>query len=119
MRYFNTPKYVVAPPPPDLVTTLLIAASSGQSMDWPSGSTQDGRVVRLTGQSTVGAAINFYVNLESTKAAAPSSGNSTLGTTGFVHPVMGSGFFQVPGASTGFSVAGLTSGYITVEYWKR
>lgn len=103
-----------APLPPDTVATLLIAGSSGQAMDWPSGT----NMARISGVSTAGASLNFHVNLSSTKAAAPSSGTSTEGTTGFQHPVMGSALFQVS-ASTGFSVASLSSGYIMVECWKR
>ncbi len=105
------------PVPPDTVTTLLIAGSSGQAMDWPAGTA--GGIVRFSGVSTAGASLNFEVNLESTKAAAPSSGTSTQGTTGFGHTVMGQGAFQVPGGSTGFSVAALSSGYVKLEHWKR
>ena len=103
------------PVPPDTVATMLIASSSGQAMDWPSGT----QIARLTGQSTTGADINFVVNLSSTKAAAPSSGVSTEGTTGFGHPVWGQDTFQIPGGSTGFSVAALSSGYVMVECWKK
>lgn len=115
------------PLPPDITQTLLIAGSSGQAMDWHTGATSTladaaaglVNIVRLTGQSTVGAALNFVVNLSSTKAAAPSSGTSTEGTTGFGHVVMGSATFQVPGGSTGYSVAALSSGYIVAEMWKK
>lgn len=104
--------------PADNVQTLLIAATSGQAIDWPTGSSV-GTIARFTGLTTAGAQLNFYLNLESTKAAAPSSGNSTIGTTGFVHPVLGSGMFQIPGGSTGWSVAALSSGYVTAELWKK
>lgn len=106
------------PTPPDTVLTLLIAGSSGQAMDWPAGSSV-GLIARLSGQSTAGAQMNFEANLESTKAAAPSSGTSTIGTTGFGYTIMGQGTFQVPGASTGFSVASLSSGYVKIELWKK
>lgn len=102
------------PVPPDTVVTLLIAGSSGQAADWPSGT----QMVRFTGVSTAGAQLNFNVNLFSTKAAAPSSGTSTEGTTGFQYPVLGRAEFQLP-SSTGFSVAALSSGYVMVECWKR
>ena len=107
-----------APLPPDTVNTLLIAGSSGQAMDWPSGSSV-GVIARFSGVSTAGALLNFMVNLFSTKAAAPSSAASTQGTTGFGHPVQSNGIFQIPGDSTGFSVAALSSGYIMVEMWKK
>lgn len=106
------------PVPPDTTQTLLIAGSSGQAMDWPSGSSA-GTILRISAVSTVGVSLNFFANLESTKAAAPSSGQSTQGTTGFGHPVMGSGMFQIPGGSTGYSVAALTSGYVISEFWKK
>ena len=109
------------PKPPDTVQTLLIAGSSGQAMDWPvspgAGSTGS-HFVRFTGVSTAGAMLNFQVNLRSTKAAAPSSGTSTYGTTGFNHTVIGQGAFRIPGDSTGWSVAALSSGYVQAEVWK-
>ncbi len=116
--------------PPDTVNTLLIAGSSGQAMDWPgtTGSTNAGlalaHMVRFTGMSTVGAAINFIVNLVSTHAAAPSSGSSVTtgtsqGSTGNNIPVLGSRVLAIPAFSTGFSVAALSSGYVMAEIWKR
>lgn len=110
------------PSPPDTVQTLLIAGSSGQAMDWNSAANAGVAgigVARFTGMSTLGVVLNFHVNLESTKCAAPSSGASTIGTTGFNHPVLGQSAFQIPGGSTGFSVAALSSGYIQVELWKK
>lgn len=109
------------PKPPDTVQTLLIAGSSGQAMDWNSAAAAGAggiNVARFTGISTANAMLIFNVNLMSTKAAVPSSGTSTQGTTGFNHPVIGQGTFQIPGGSTGFSVAALSSGYIQVELWK-
>lgn len=128
MRSFGTMHPTAdAPIPADLTQTLLIAGSSGQAMDWYSGSTSaltaasSGAVhmARFSGVSTAGAALNFVVNLSSTKAAAPSSGVSTDGTTGFGTPVMGSAVFQIPGGSTGYSVAALSSGYVTAELWRK
>lgn len=110
------------PSPPDTVQTLLIAGSSGQAMDWNSAASAGAgavHIARFTGVSTLGVLLNFNVNLASTKAAAPSSGLSTQGTTGFNHPVIGQGSFQIPVASTGFSVAALSSGYIQVEVWRK
>ena len=106
------------PAPADTTQTMLIESSSGQAMDWPSGSSAGG-IVRFSGCSTAGVMLVFQVNLESTKAAAPSTGTSTQGTTGFGETVVGQGSFQIPGASTGWSAAGLSSGYITAEFWKK
>lgn len=107
------------PVPPDTVVTLLIAGSSGQASDWPTGSTA-GCLIRASGVSTAGATLNFMLNLQSTHATAPASGSS-VGTSaiGATHPVMGRGEFQLPGNSTGFSVAALSSGYVMLEMWKK
>lgn len=102
------------PLPADTVCTFLIAGSSGQAMDWPEGTA----IVRLSGMSTVGASLNFMVNMFSTACSVPSSGSSNS-STGTNHPVMGSGYFQKPSGSTGFSVAALSSGYVIAECWKR
>lgn len=111
------------PLPADTVQTLLIAASSGQAMDWAGstiGSSAVGtHLVRFSGVSTAGALMNFWVNLASTQAAAPSSGLSTQGAAGFGIPVQGSRIFQIPGGSTGFSVAALSSGYVNAEVWQK
>lgn len=104
------------PLPPDTVQTLLIAASSGQALDWP---TTQVDFVRFTAVTTAGAQLNCFVNLTSTKAAAPTSGPSTEGASGFVIGVLGTAQFQVPGASTGWSVAALSSGYVTAQVWSR
>ncbi len=111
--------------PPDTVQTLLIAASSGQAMDW-AGSTvgssaAHAHLVRFSGQSTLGVALNFYVSLNSTRAAAPSSGLSTGSTDGSLPSisVIGERTLQIPPGSTGFSVAGLAAGYVSVEVWKK
>jgi hypothetical protein len=102
------------PVPPDTVNTLLVAGSSGQAMDWPTNT----QFVRISGFSTAGVSLNFMANLYSTACSAPASGSSAS-STGVNHPIMGSASFQIPGASTGFSVAALTSGYILVECWKK
>jgi hypothetical protein len=107
--------------PPDQVLTLLIAGSSGQAFDWPTGA----NIARFTGVSTGGATMNFYVDPSSTKASAPSTANgassgwTTQGTTGFGFAVHEQDTFQITGGSTGGSVAALSSGYISVEVWKK
>lgn len=102
------------PLPPDTVSTLLIANSSGQAIDWPAGV----GIARLSGQTTAGGTLNFFANLYSTACAVPSTGSSAS-SSGVNHPIMGSASFQVPGNSTGFSVASLSSGYVMVECWKK
>ncbi len=118
------------PAPPDSVFTLLIAGSSGQASDWlstgstamTSASAAKVQIARFSGMSTAGATINFMLSLESTAAAAPSSGykvGASSGGSTASFPVMGQGTFQIPAASTGWSVAALSSGYIIAEFWKK
>ena len=102
------------PSPPDTIQTLLIAASSGQAMDWSSTHAQ---MVRLSGVTTAGVLMNFWANLQSTACLAPSTGVST-GSTGVNIAIQGNRTMQIPGGSTGFSVAALSSGYITAEVWR-
>jgi len=102
---------------PDTIQTLLIAASSGQAVDWASTLAQ---LVEFAGVSTTGALLNFWVNLNTTRAAAPSSGLSTgTASTGVSVPVQGRRVLQIPGGSTGFSVAALSSGYIQALLWRK
>lgn len=116
----------IASVPPDTVQTLLIAASSGQALDWlSSGSTAFTNaaqgyvnIVRISGFTTAGAVMNFIVDLFSTAASAPSSGSS-FSSTSSRSVVMGSRVFEIPGGSTGWSVAALSSGYIICEQWRR
>ena len=105
-----------APQAPDTKQTLLLAAGAGQALDWPSTQAQ---IVRLTAMSTLGIPIGACVSLNSTGAAAPSSGLST-GTTGGALPgvtVMGETTFQIPAGSTGWSAASPVAGYLTAEVW--
>jgi hypothetical protein len=115
MRSFGVPpSNLNIPFPPDTVLTLLIAASSGQAMGWPSGVKTN--LVRITGFTTLGAQMGGYLHLASANAAVPSSGQSTSNAA---HPFVPSQVFQVPGGSTGFSVASLTSGFVHLECWSR
>lgn len=115
--------------PPDSVQTLLIAAGTPQALDWPpatglTAAEYGAQLVRFSGWSTAGAAINFMVNLVSTHAGAPSSGTSvttgtSAGSTGNNLPVNGSRTLQIPSWSTGWSAALLSSGYIMAEVWRK
>ena len=116
------------PSPADYVQTLLIAGSSGQAFDWPGSSqtlpnSEDPHIVRFTGQSTAGVMMVFSANLQSTGCSVPTTANGTGGLTtasSLSHAlVIGQGSFQVPGNSTGGSVAALTSGYISIEMWRK
>ena len=114
------------PVPPDTVMTFLMTGgSSAQASDWATSTgavadaaAADVNIVRLTGMTTAGAQFNFMANLFSSGAAVAASGTS-ISSSGTNHPVLGQATFQVPGGSTGFSVAALTSGNIMVEMWKK
>ena len=101
--------------PPDTCNTILLAAATAQGLDFPTYTS----LVRLTGVTTAGAQLNFYVNIQSTLAAIPSSGSTaTTDSSGVSVPVLGSREFAVA-SSTSFSVIAPTSGYVHVECWKR
>lgn len=102
------------PVPPDSVNILLLAAGTPQVMDWQAGA----QIARFSGMTTGSGAFSFMVNLRSSGANVPSSGSSG-GSTGIGHPVISQSAFQIPGNSTQFSVAALTSGYVLVEQWKK
>lgn len=120
------------PMPPDTVATFLMTGgSSAQASDWfSSGSTalanagpSGPQIVRFTGITSVGSSLfNFMVNMFSTLAVAVPASGTTVGmgaSSGVSHPVMGQAMFQVPGGSTGYSIAALTSGMVYVEMWKK
>ena len=102
----------------DTQQIILLAANTPQAMDWAVGSSNIGKIVRLTGLSSAGAQFNFLVNLQSTFANIPTTGTSTLGST-YGTPVLGQGLFQVGGGSTGWSAAAQSSGYVIAEIWKQ
>lgn len=106
-----------APSPPDTVNTLLLAAATAQGMDWPTNT----QIAVFSGLTTAGAQLNFFANLFSTLANVPSSGStvSTAGSSGVSHPVIGPQVFQVPSASTGFSVIAQSSGYVHVQCYSK
>lgn len=103
--------------PPDTILTLLIAGSSGQTRDWGSTLAQ---IVRLSGVTTAGVTLNFWANLLSTAAAAPSTGTTATSdaSSGQNVAVQGNRTLAIPAGSTQFSVAALSSGYITAEVWR-
>jgi hypothetical protein len=104
------------PLPSDTVTNFLTTASSGQAADWLNSP----QVARFTGQSTAGAPLVFQVCLDSTRAAGAVTSYAASGTSAIGgYFVCGQGTFQIPGGSTGYSVACVASAYIQVETWKK
>ena len=120
-------------PPDTQYTFLMTGGSSAQASDWlSSGSTTVANaaaagigVVRITPISTGTVPLYVTANLHSTYAAAnlgtsSLSSGSVNASTNISYPIPETGrMFQVLGASTGFSVAAQTSGYIHVEVWKK
>ncbi len=114
------------PTPPDTVQTFLMTGgSSGQASDWATstGAVANAaaagvQIARLTGLTTAGLSFNFMANLFSTGAVVAAAGTS-ISSAGVSHPVLGQATFQIPGGSTGFSVAALTSGNVMVEMWRK
>jgi len=112
-------------PPSTVLTFLMTGGSSAQASDWyaDTGSAAANaaaagiHLVRITPVSTAGGAFFCTANLFSTAATVPSSG-VTVSTTSEV-PVTTPREFQVPGGSTGFSLAAYTSGIVMVECWKK
>jgi hypothetical protein len=118
------------PQPPDTVHTILLTGGTGLSRDWESSASSAGaaavgaHLVRFTGISTAGAALNFHVCMVSTHAVLPSSGSSittgtTVGSTGNSLPVLGERTLQIPSWSTGWSAIARTSGYVMAEVWRK
>jgi hypothetical protein len=115
------------PVPPDQVTTFIMTGgSSAQASDWissgstaaPNAQTAGVHIIRIIGQTTLSGPFGVFVNLMSTGAAIPASGTS-VASSGVNHAVNVSQMFQIPGGSTGYSIAAFSSGYVTVEQWRK
>lgn len=128
IRTFGTPELPMAPSPPDTVYTFsMTGASSAQAASWISSAGTAAAnaaaagcgLVRITAITTAGLNALMSVNLFTTEANVAAAGSS-YGSTGISHPVVGpSNFFQVPGGSTGFSIASHAVGLAFVEQWKK
>lgn len=115
-----------APSPPSLVYTFVMTGgSSAQASDWfndsgvaaANAAAAGIHLVRITPVSTAGGAFFCTANLLSTAVTVPSS-SITFSSTSEV-PVLSPREFQIPGGSTGFSLAAYTSGVVMVECWKK
>lgn len=106
------------PVPSDSQAKFALAAATPQAADWPAGA----RIARLTGVTTLGAAYAFYFNDGSTKASSAADSSFTSGTSqssGLNSYIVGSRDYQIPGTSTGFSLAAASSGIVSVEIWGK
>lgn len=116
------------PVPPDTTITLLLTGgSSAQASDWFStGSTAGAAsaraagvgLIRVTPLTTAGGAFIVTVNMYSSGAVAMSSGVRVSSTSVGVACAAPT-WLQVPGGSTGFSVAAITSGYVQIDCWAK
>lgn len=113
---------------PDYCATFIMTgASSAQASDWfvstgaaPNAAAAGVGLVRFTPFSTLGSPMVMTANLESTNAlAASASGTSLSSGPGVSVPIVAGRTFQVPGGSTGFSIASLSSGNCMVEAWRK
>lgn len=103
------------PLPPDTVVTLALTANTAAAADWPANT----QIVRLTGQTTANATLQFSANLFSTGVASPAAGTSANSSAGVSHPVNQPTSFQIAGGSTGFSAISATSGFVFAECWRK
>ena|SRR5258708_3276053 len=104
--------------PPDTVATFALSVNTPIAQDWPAGT----NMARLTGLTTLGAALGFYFQDGSTKATFAGSSVFSSGTSVSSQnnsAIFGSKDYQIPGGSTGFSLVAGSSGQVTVECWSR
>lgn len=113
------------PVAPDTVQTLLISAGTPQNLDWftSTGAAANAglagvQLVRITACTTAGVSMAAQVNLFTTGVSSLTSG-TTIGSSGVTHTVPGQGSYQIASSSTGWSAAVLTSGYVTMEQWRK
>ena len=101
-----------------MIHFLMTGGSSAQSADYPTGA----QIMRITPYSTAGGSFFGFLCPGSTSAAVASSGTtqSSAASSGLSSiPIPFQLSFQVPGGSTGFSIAAYTSGVVSVEFWKK
>jgi hypothetical protein len=112
---------------PDTVQTFLMTGgSSAQASDWATSTgavanagTAGVGLVAITALTTAGASLGVFVNLMSTGAAVAAAGTSIASTGVSVPVIAGPKYYQVPGGSTGFSIASHSSGNVMIEMWKK
>lgn len=107
------------PVPPDVLSHFLMTGgSSAQSADYPTGA----QIMRITPYTTAGGSFFCFLCPGSTSATVASSGTtqSSAASSGVSSiPIPFQLSMQIPGGSTGYSVAAYTSGVVSVEFWKK
>lgn len=105
------------PVPADIVALLAISSALGAAaQDYPSQSATGSSRPHLMRLS---ANVGFYFRDGSTSASVPSSTSSTPGSTVNGSYIDRERWYQVPAGSTGYSVAGLSSGVVTIEFFRK
>lgn len=116
MRLLNMGPYTWGPQPATYVNHYTMQAAQVISGDWPTSAAATGstlpRYVEFRTESTV------FINLQANTATVQSSGtNVTDGSGNQVctqpYPLVR----QIPGGSTGFSLAAVTSGRVQMSVW--
>lgn len=115
------------PVSPDFVNTLIITtAGAAVAFDWPQRDTIAGSSASSVASGTAGSSANnpgivmfggnvsFFFDPKTAGAVVPTT-NNFAGTGVELNPTAR----QVPGDSTGGSVAGISSGYVTMAYYKK
>lgn len=111
MRPLGMRRQDFGPTEPDSVHNFA-AAAGGYAADLTSGTTEPRPQFMAVNSSVIG-----FLAVGSTGATVPTS-NMTSGSSGFElfgpgNPLMR----EIPGTSTGYSVALATSGYVSVSFW--
>jgi len=90
---------------------VATAGSTTYVFDWPAstaGSTGPAGFVGFSGN------VDFFVSYNSTRAAIPSS--FSTGSSGFE---LNPSFRQIPGDSTGGSIVCVSSGHVSLSYYRK
>ena len=112
MRYYGarSPTELIPVPPDTIGVAIITTAGAVVAQDWPDGA----HIV------TFGATMSFYANLGTTAANIPSTNSSgTTASSGLNEYVPPGLTYQIPGASTGYSLTSPTSGVITLSFWSK
>lgn len=114
MRSFNAPPHSFDTPP-DTVGTVLLT-TSGQSVDYPSGTD----IIRFAVAQMSSVGVFIADGSTAARVATATTGGSTAAASRSVCIPGGQiRTMQVLSGSTGFSVvASVTGGYMTYECWK-
>lgn len=104
---------------PTIVHSVLLTANTGQAFDYPAGTD----LIRVRAGSTAALAGAVFFNPASTGAVLPTTPMTpTTATTAHNIPIFpGDGplMYQVPRASTGYSLIAGTSLSACIEFWTR